>query len=86
MKKEISEIVVQRKHNELHDGVYHKGECSVVKHADKPLAAIVLIQVYERLFKQREKTFSVLDRIWEKVPKVSEEEVQDDIEQAIAEV
>ena len=38
------------------------------------------------LHKQREEAFSVLDRIWEKVPKVSEEEVQADIEQAIAEV
>ena len=34
---------------------------------------------------QREQAFSVLDRIWEKVPGVSEEEAQDDIEQAIAE-
>ncbi len=35
---------------------------------------------------RKEKAFSVLNRIWEKVPKVSEEEAQADIEQAIAEV
>ena len=39
-----------------------------------------------RLHQRREQVFSVLDRIWEKVPGVSEEEAQDDIEQAIAEV
>ena len=86
MKREISEVELQRKFNELLEGVYHKGDRLIVKHADKPLAAIVPIQVYERLFKQREKAFSVLDRIWEKVPKVSEEETQDDIERAITEV
>ena len=38
------------------------------------------------MLKQRDKAFSTLDRIWEKVPKVSEEESNNDIEQAIAEV
>ena len=33
----------------------------------------------------RKNTISLLDRIWEKVPAVSEEETQVDIEQAIAE-
>ena len=33
----------------------------------------------------RTKHYSLLDRIWEKVPAVSEEEAQADIEQAIAE-
>ncbi len=37
------------------------------------------------MLKQREQDFSVLDRIWEKVPAVNEEEAQADIEQAIAE-
>jgi len=38
------------------------------------------------MLQQREQVFSVLDRVWEKVPGVSEKEAQDDIEQAIAEV
>ena len=37
------------------------------------------------MLKQREKDFSVLDRIWEQVPAVSEEEAHADIEQAIVE-
>ncbi len=52
MKKEISEIELQRKLNEFLIGVYHNGDRLIVKHAEKPLAAIVPIQVYERLFKQ----------------------------------
>lgn len=38
------------------------------------------------MLQQREQTFSILDKIWEKVPAVSEEEADADIEQAIAEV
>ncbi len=37
------------------------------------------------MLQQREKTFSVLDRIWEKVPAVSEKAAQANIGQAIAE-
>ena len=86
MRKEVSEFELQKKLNEFLDGVYNNGDQLIVKQPDKPLAAIVPIQVYERLMKQREKAFSVLDRIWEKVPTVSEEEAQTDIEEAIAEV
>ena len=38
------------------------------------------------MLKQRDEALSVLDRIWEKVPEVSEEESNNDIEQTIAEV
>ena len=67
------------------DGVHLNGDRLIVKRANKPLAAIVPIETYEAILQQREKTFSVLDRIWENVPAVSEEEAQADIEQAIAE-
>ena len=86
MRKEVSDFELQKKLNEFLDRVYNNGDQLIVKQSDKPLAAIVPIQVYERLMKQREKAFSVLDRIWEKVPTVSEEEAQNDIEEAIAEV
>ena len=67
------------------DGIYLNGDRLIIKHANKPLAAIVPIETYDAMLQQREKTFSVLDRIWEKAPAVSEEEAQADIEQAITE-
>lgn len=85
MKKEVSAIELQQKLGELLDGVYRNGDRLIVKDANKSLAAIVPIEAYEEMLQQREKAFSVLDRIWEKVPAVSEEEAQADIEQAIAE-
>ena len=86
MRKEISATELQQKLGELLDGVYRNGDRLIVKDANRSLAAIVSIEVYEEMLQQREKAFSVLDRIWEKVPVVSEEEAQADIKQAIAEV
>ena len=85
MRKEISATELHQKLGELLDGVYRNGDRLIVKRANKPLAAIVPIETYKEMFQQREKTFSVLDRIWDKVPTVSEEEAQADIEQAITE-
>ena len=85
MRKEVSTTELREKFGELLDRVHHNGDRLIVKRANRPLAAIVLIETYEEMLQQREKTFSVLDRIWEKVPVVSEEEAQADIEQTIAE-
>jgi len=85
MRKEVSTTELREKLGELLDGAHRNGDQLIVKRADKPLAAIVPIQAYQEMLQQREKTFSVLDRIWEKVPAVSEDEAQADIEQAIAE-
>ena len=86
MRKEVSATELQQKLGELLDGVYHNGDRLIVKDANKSVAAIVPIEAYESMLKERQKAFSVLDRIWEKVPAVSEEEAQADIEQTIAEV
>lgn len=86
MKKEVSATELRRNFGEFLNGVYQNGDRLIVKRANKPLAAIVPIEVYEQMLKQREEAFSVLDRIWEKVPEVSEKEANADIEQAIAEV
>ena len=85
MRKEISATELHQKLSELLDGVYRNGDRLIVKRADTPLAAIVPIEAYQEMVQQREQAFSVLDRIWEKVPVVSEEEARVDIEQAIVE-
>lgn len=86
MKKEVSATELHQRLGEFLEAVYHNGDRLIVKRANTPLAAIVPIEVYEGMLQQREQAFSVLDRIWGKVPAVSEEEAHTDIEQAIAEV
>lgn len=85
MRKEVATTELHQKLGELLDGVHRNGDRLIIKRADTPLAAIVPIDAYQEMLQQREQVFSVLDRIWEKVPGVSEKEAQDDIEQAIAE-
>jgi len=41
---------------------------------------MISIQVYEKFTRQREKNFAVLYGIWNKVPKLSESEIESDIE------
>ncbi|MCY3549964.1 MAG: type II toxin-antitoxin system Phd/YefM family antitoxin [Candidatus Poribacteria bacterium] len=85
MCKEISMTELRGKLGELLDGVHHNGDRLIVKRANKPLVAIVPIEAYEKTLQQRERAFSVLERIWKKVPAASEEEAQADIEQAMIE-
>lgn len=85
MEKEVSANELQGMLIEFLNGVSQKGDQLIVKHADKPLAAIIPIDIYKQMLKQREKSFSVLNKIWENVPTVCEEEAQTDIEQAIIE-
>ena len=84
MRKEVSATELWEKLGELLDGIHRNRDRLIIKHANKSLAATVPIETYEEMLQQRENTFSVLDRIWEKVPVVSEE-AQADIEQAIIE-
>ena len=85
MRKEISITELRGKLGKLLDEVHHNGDRLIVKRANKPLAAIVPIETYEKMLQQREQDFSILERIWRKVPTVSEEEAQADIEQAMIE-
>ena len=86
MRKEVSATELHQKLSELLEGVHHNGDRLIVTRANAPFAAVVPIEVYEDMLQQREHAFSILDRISEKVPAVSEEEAHTDIEKSIAEV
>lgn len=86
MKKEVSAMVARQKFGELLDGAYHCDDHFIITRAQKPMAALISINAYHQFLKHREKDLAVLDRIWAKMPDVSEEEGQADIEAAIAEV
>ena len=85
MNKEVSTVELQLKLNEFLNKVHNKGDRLIVKDNDKPLAAIVPIDIYERVFSQQKASFAILEKIWDKIPEVDEEEAQNDIEKAIIE-
>lgn len=47
------------------------------------MVALISVEVYEQLVAEREARFQVLDRIRSKLPEISEEEVGNDVNQAI---
>jgi prevent-host-death family protein len=59
-------------------------ETAIVERSGKPLVALVPIEVYEKLIAERETRFQVLDRIRDSLPETPEQEIAQDVEQAIA--
>lgn len=61
-------------------------EVAIVERSGKPMAALIPVDLYERLVADREARFQVLDRIRERLPELSAEEIEADVEQAIADL
>ena len=86
IRHEVSAMEARQKLGELLDQVYHKDDQFVIKRADKPMAVVISMRVYEELLKQRNRDFAELGRLRQSVPEMPEEQVNADIEAAIAEV
>ena len=61
-------------------------EVAIVERSGKPMMALIPIELYEQLVAEREARFQVLDRIRMRLPDIPEEEIERDVNQAIAEV
>lgn len=66
--------------------VHYGGETVIVERSGKPMVAVIPIELYQRLMAEREARFEIIDRLREKVPAVPEEEVLQDVAEAIAAV
>lgn len=66
--------------------VHYSGEVVIVERAGRPMVAVIPVEMYERLIAEREARFQVLDRVHERLPDLSEEEVAADVAEAIAAV
>jgi hypothetical protein len=62
------------------------GQTVIVERAGKPMVAVIPFDVYNRLMAEREARFEVIDRIREKQPEWTIEEVEKDVAEAIAAV
>lgn len=58
-------------------------EIAIVERSGKPMVALIPVEVYEQLVAEREARFQVLDRIFNKLQDIPEEEVEKDVRQAI---
>ncbi len=66
--------------------VHYGGQSVIIERAGKPMAAVVSVELFERLMSEREQRFAALDRLLSKIPEYPEEEVERDIAEAIAAV
>ena len=85
-KKEVNAIMARQKFGELLDQAYHKDNQFIITRANKPMAAIISFNTYQQFLKQREKDFTILERVWAKVPKVSEMTAETDIATVLSDV
>ncbi len=66
--------------------VHYGGQVVIVERSGKPMVAVIPLEMYERLVAEREARFQVLDRIRSRLPDVPQEEVEQDVAEAIAAV
>jgi prevent-host-death family protein len=64
--------------------VHYGGEVIIIERSGKPMAAMIPVELFERLIAERETRFAILDRLREKLPDTAEEEVAEDVASAIA--
>jgi len=79
MTKKVTAIKVRQNLGELLEEVYYRNDHFIVMRRQKAMAVIIPVDDYERLMKQREEAFSVIDEIRAgtrvKDPKVIEADV-----------
>jgi prevent-host-death family protein len=66
--------------------VHYSRETVIVERSGKPMLAMIPIDVYEQMIAEREALFQVVDRLKERVPDLPEEEVIEDVSEAVAAV
>jgi prevent-host-death family protein len=71
---------------DLLGSVHYGQQVVIVERSGRPMAAVIPVEMYERLMAEREARFEVLDRIRQRLPEVSAEEVEQDVAEAIAAV
>jgi prevent-host-death family protein len=73
----------RRRFADLLGRVGYGGEVAIVERSGKPLVALIPVEVYEQLVAEREARFEVLDCLRSKLPEIPEEEIENEVSQAI---
>jgi len=69
---------------DLLGSVHYGQQVVIVERSGRPMVAVIPVEMYERLMAEREARFEVLDRIRQRLPEVSAEELDQDVAEAIA--
>lgn len=86
MLKEINALKARQNLGQLLEAVFYKGDQFVIQRAGKSMAVVISPSEYEIYLRQREEDMKVFDKIRKKNKGVGPEEVESDVEDAIASV
>ena len=62
---------------------YYGGEITIIERSGRPMAAVIPIDMYERLVAEREARFQVIERIRAHIPDVPADQVEKDVAEAV---
>ncbi len=83
MLKKLSAMKARQNFGQVMNEVSLKGDDYVIERAGKPLVAIISMEKYRILRKEREEAFRALDKIWEKMKSEKPETVEKTIGEAV---
>ena len=83
MLKKLSAMKARQNFGQVMNEVSLKGDDYVIERAGKPLVAIISMEKYKILQKEREEALRALDKIWEKMEREKPEVVEKTIGEAV---
>jgi len=83
MLKKLSAMKARQNLGQVMNEVSLKGDDYIIERAGKPLVAIISMEKYQILQKEREKAFRALDKIWGKMKSEKPETVEKTIGEAV---
>ena len=86
MVKKLSALKARQNLGQVMNEVSLKGDDYIIERAGKPLVAIVSMEKYRILQKEREEALRVLDKVWGKMKSEKPEVIEKTIDEAIKSV
>ena len=86
MLKKVSAMKARQNFGQVMNEVSLKGDDYVIERAGKPLVAIISMEKYQILQKEREETLRTLDKVWAKMKGEKPEAVESMIGEAVKSV
>jgi len=83
MLKKLSAMKARQNLGQVMNEVSLKGDDYIIERAGKPLVAIISMEKYRMLQKEREEAFRALEKIWEKMKGENPEAVERTIDEAL---
>jgi prevent-host-death family protein len=83
MFKKLSALKARQNLGQVMNEVSLKGDDYIIERAGKPLVAIVSIEKYQILQREREEALQALDKVWEKMKGVKPETIERTIIEAV---